>query len=29
MGEAGPTAFVVVEKANPEAEVRWLAADSA
>src|SRR5580693_6196666 len=29
MGEAGPTAFAVVEKVNAEAEVRWSAADSA
>ena len=29
MGEAGRTALAVVEKANPEAEQRWSAADSA
>jgi hypothetical protein len=29
MGEAGPTTLAVVEKANPEAERRWSAADSA
>jgi hypothetical protein len=29
MGEAGPTAVAVVEKADPEAEPRWGAADSA
>ncbi|MGA7522901.1 MAG: hypothetical protein WBW84_10490 [Acidobacteriaceae bacterium] len=29
MGEAGPTAFAVVEKANPEAERRWSATDCA
>jgi hypothetical protein len=29
MGDAGPTAEAVVEKANPEAERRWSAANSA
>jgi hypothetical protein len=29
MGEAGPTAVAVVEKADPKAERRWSAADSA